>query len=181
MDINWDYQLKDDQRKNPVVYHEFVKLEDDILFPNEQQLKDVFALDTFGRTKRLKTWGRQKDKTGKTILKNDPHWIAVRNGTPLHYDVIYPRYSHHLKVRVDFGTFVRGLDKKELELKRGVFYVLDTHSPHQVFIKHNMDVWNIAVSIDSDTILPAQETIKRCLDYAKQNDFITGRAHENIF
>ncbi len=180
MDVKWDYQLKEHQKTNPVVAAVEMELGADIVFPNELQLRQVFGVQSFNKAKRLKTWGRTLDEAGKQILQNDPHWIAVRNGTPLHYDVIYPRYSHHLKVRVDYGTFVRGMDKQELELKRGVFYILDTHSPHQVFLKHKEDSWNVAVSIDSDFVLPVDETIARCLEYAKTHDFITGEKHEDI-
>ena len=180
MDVKWSYQLKEHQKANPVVASVELALEPDVVLPNELQLRQVFGVESFGKAHRLKTWGRKIDNEGKQVLENDPHWIAVRNGTPLHYDVIYPRFSHHLKVRVDFGTFVRGMDKQELELKRGVFYILDTHSPHQVFLKHKIDAWNVAVSIDSDTVLPVEETIARCIDYARTHDFVTGKKHENI-
>ena len=99
MDVKWDVPLKAGQRSNPAVFHTMVDIPPEIHFPSDDDLKKAFQVDEFGKTKRLKTWGRKVEK-GKTILTNDPHWIAVRNGTPLHVDPRYPRYSHHLKIRL---------------------------------------------------------------------------------
>jgi len=173
-DVKWDAPLKDGQRSNPAVFHTMVDIPDEIKIPSDFDLMMAFQVEKFGKTKRLKTWGRSVDNEGKTILTDDPHWIAVRNGTPLHTDFKYPRYSHQLKVRVDPGTFVRGQDKVELELKRGVFYILDTHSPHQVFLKHKMDAWNVSISIDSHEMWDPQKAIETCLEWGKHADFVTG-------
>jgi len=162
-DLKWDYQLKEGQRSNPVVETQQLDLPKTIIYPNEQDLSKVFKTDGF----KLQTWGRSVDSNGNTIMTDDPHWIAVRKGTPLHYDPKYPRYSHHLKVRVDDGIFVRCLDKEELELKRGTYYVLDAHSPHQVFHKHKFGLWNIAVSIDSHEVIPSDKAIPALLKYAE--------------
>ena len=70
-------------------------------------------------------------------------------------------------MRVDDGIVVRGLDKRETVLERGVFYILDTHSPHQVFHKNKQAIWNVAVSIDSSVILEPDEVIPIALEYAK--------------
>ena len=167
MDIKWDTPLRDGQKDHPVVYSTFVDLPKDVFFPDNLSLKLIFKTDGY----KLQTWGRSKDSDGKTILTNDPHWIAVRKSTPLHFDPKYPRYSHHLKVRVDDGIYVRGKAKKELKLERGTFYILDAHSPHQVFQKKDTAVWNVAVSIDSHTILDAKETINKCIEYARTAPF----------
>lgn len=170
MDVNWDYKISGDQRKNPVVHAEKIQLPSDIKFVTEQQLLGIFKTNKFKpKIGRLKTWGRRKGDDGKVIYENDPHWIAVRNGTPLHMDPPYPRYSHHLKIRADEGMFVRGLDKVELKLERGTFYILDTHSPHQVFNKNKYDVWNVAVSIDSYDLVDPEIAKKICIDYALNN------------
>jgi len=174
MDVKWDAPLKEDQRTNPAVFWTKVEMPPAIITPNEQQLRKAFGVTEFSKAKRLKTWGRSTDADGKTILIDDPHWIAVRNGTPLHIDPKYPRYSHQLKIRVDFGTFVRGVDKEELELTRGIFYILDTHSPHQVFLKHKMDAWNVSISIDSHQMWEPQKAIDTCIEWGKRADFITG-------
>lgn len=166
-DLKWDYQLKEWQRSNPVVEHVHVNLTSKAIYPNENQLLKVFKRDGF----KLQTWGRSKDEKGNTKLINDPHWIAVRKGTPLHYDPKYPRYSHHLKIRVDDGIYVRGIDKKELKLERGTYYVLDAHSPHQVFHKNKFGVWNVAVSIDSHEVIPSSEAIPILQNYAESAFF----------
>ena len=111
MDIKWDTPLRDGQKDHPVVYSELVDLPKDVFFPDDLSLKLIFKTDGY----KLQTWGRSKDSDGKTILTNDPHWIAVRKSTPLHFDPKYPRYSHHLKIRVDDGIYVRGKAKKELK------------------------------------------------------------------
>ena len=173
MDVGWNYEIKDDQRTNPVVFAQQVNLPDDIIFPTEDMLKKVFKTEKFKeRAGRLKTWGRLKGSDGKIAYKDSPHWIAVRNGTPLHLDPPYPRYSHHLKIRVDDGMFVRGLDKIEMQLHTGTFYILDTHSPHQVFSKNQFDSWNVAISIDSDNEWAPDKAIQACLNYAANNDFV---------
>jgi hypothetical protein len=176
MDIDWNYQLQDHQRDNPVVYSTKVKMNDQIAIPTNEQLCQVFGVESFRPGgKRLKTWGRKVDDNGKTILENNPHLIAVKHGTPLHFDPKYPRYSHHLKIRVDPGVFVRGMNKKELALTRGVFYILDARSPHQVIHKHpDNDQWNVSLSIDSSEILHPAKTIMRLLMYGKAVDFVTG-------
>lgn len=172
-DVKWDAPLKEGQRSNPAVFHTKITMPDEIIIPDEFDLMKVFQVEKFGKGKRLKTWGR-KEENGKTVLTDDPHWIAVRNGTPLHTDPKYPRYSHQLKIRVDPGTFVRGQDREELELTRGVFYILDTHSPHQVFLKHKYDAWNISISIDSHEMWEPNEAINTCLEWGKRADFVTG-------
>ena len=161
--LPWSYKIKHGQSTNPVIFCCKTKLDKSVPFPNEIELKKVFKADGY----KLQTWGRAITEKGKVKLENDPHWIAVRKGTPLHYDPAYPRYSHHLKVRVDDGIGVRGLDKRETVLERGVFYILDTHSPHQVFHKNKQAIWNVAVSIDSSVILEPDEVIPIALEYAK--------------
>ena len=172
-DVSWNYKLEGDQTANPVVFATQVDLPKRFIFPTEQMLLKAFKTDAFKpKTGRLKTWGRSKGLDGKVQYEDDPHWIAVRNGTPLHTDPPYPRYSHHLKVRVDEGIFVRGLDKVELKLTTGTFYILDTHSPHQVFNKSPIDGWNVAVSIDSYRKWDPDEAIEACVDFATNNPFV---------
>ena len=161
MNLRWDYELKDTQRSNPVVYNTNVVLPTIIPIPSDKDLSLIFKTNYH----HLQTWGRAIDKQGKTILINNAHWIGVKGQTPLHYDPKYPRYSHHLKIRVDEGISVRGLSKEELILKRGVFYILDTHSPHQVLSK-NKNAYNIAVSIDSHEVINPQKAITKCADFA---------------
>jgi len=161
MDLKWDYILKPEQRDNPVVFSKYINLSKNILIPTDEQLSKIFITKNY----ILQTWCRAKDRNGKTILTNSPHWIAVRGHTALHIDPRYPRYSHHLKIRVDKNISVRGLNKKELKLERGTFYILDTHSPHQVLAENKIS-YNVAVSIDSNDILPINQTISKCIDFA---------------
>lgn len=179
MDVPWTYTLKPHQRSNPVVHYEFIDIPLSIKKPSESDMLKVWGLQKFGKGKYLKTWGRSKNADGSEILVDDPHFIAVRNGTPLHYDPKYPRYSYQLKLRVDGGTFVRGMDRKELELKRGIFYVLDSHSPHQVFLKYpNPSAWNISASIDSYDLINFRQTRERLLSFASTANILTGMIDE---
>ena len=59
------------------------------------------------------------------------------------------------------------MDLVELELKRGTFYILDTHSPHQVFHKDKRAVWNVAVSVDCSEVLTADEVLPLAIAYAR--------------
>ena len=166
-DVNWNYELKDGQSENPVVMSTLVDLPKGFFYPKDEDLfGSIFKTDGT----RLRTWGRKKGKDGKVMWQNSPHWIGTRRGTPLHTDELYPRYTHQLKVRVDDGIYCRGLNKNlELKLERGLFYILDTHSPHQVFRKNDDALWNISVSIDSYDILDAKDTICRCINFAFNN------------
>lgn len=162
MNVPWTYELKEGEKTNPAMYFEILELPEGFIYPTDEMLEQIMP----GKNHRLQTWGR---KPGEKV--NDPHWIAVRGQTPLHRDPAYPRYSHHLKIRVDEGVAARGLDKQELELKRGLFYILDTHSPHQVTSK-NKQAYNVAISIDSHEPIDPQKAINMCLEFGKNTDFL---------
>ena len=68
--------------------------------------------------------------------------------------------------------FVRGLNKVELMLETGTFYILDTHSPHQVFNKNIYDGWNVAISMDSDNIWDYKKAINKLTEFGLNNEFI---------
>ena len=164
MDVKWDAPLRKGQRLCPVMLSRHVVLPACVITPTDEQLEHVFKTHGY----KLQTWGRTPNK-----LRDDPHWIALSQGTPLHFDPKYPRYSHHLKVRVDSGVFVRGVNLQELHLTRGTFYVLDAHSPHQVLTQpKGARAWNVAVSIDADEVLDPKDTIKRCMQYAMEAPFL---------
>lgn len=164
MDVAWSDALKPGQVTNPAIYTELVDLPDDLFVPTAAHLAKRFP--TKGH--KLQTWERAQ-RDGKTVLINDPHWLAVRGSTPLHTDPKYPRYSHQLKIRVDAGVVVRGIDKAETALVRGLYYVLDTHSPHQVYCKQASDAWNITISIDHKIQLKPQPTIQRLIKWGLMN------------
>ena len=167
MDWKKDAPLREGMVKNPVVYHEYLDFSDEF-YPEEEELYKVFTRPTIN----LMTWGRTKGK-----LEDDPHWIGMqfqkRRIQPLHIDPKYPRFSHHLKFRVDSGLYVKGISNEPLEMKRGLFYILDTHSPHQVYTANLKAVWNIAVSVDFHEPQKPKDCIKKCLQYAREKKFVT--------
>lgn len=163
MDWKWDRELRPGMAVNPVVFAKKVELPANFIFPKDAELAEIF---TTGKP-QLKTWGR-----GATLI-NDPHWIGVRGGTPLHIDPRYPRYTHQLKVRVDPGIFCRGIDLTEQKLERGLFYILDAHSPHQILSKNDKLAYNISISIDSKEVLDADECIRRCIEYGLTEPLIS--------
>ena len=57
-------------------------------------------------------------------------------------------------------------------MKRGLFYILDTHSPHQVYTANMRATWNIAVSIDFHKPHDPKEAIEKCLNYSREKDFV---------
>lgn len=140
-----------------------VGLPDDLFRPTEDELRTVFPT----RAQSLKTWGRTPG-----VKVNDPHWIGVHRQTPLHTDPAYPRYTHHLMLYVDDFS-LRGMDKVECELWRGLYYLLDTHSPHQVYARKPEATWYVAVSIDSKEPLESHRTIERLIAYAQSAPFLT--------
>lgn len=170
--LPWDHKLKGDQKDDPVVYAEMLDLSDfDLPSPTDEDLMQIFKTSGYS----LQTWARRKDAEGRTILTNDPHWIATRGSTPLHYDPRYPRYSHHLKLRVDPGVFLRGLGSTKLPLVRGLFYVLDAHSPHQIFCSEDSKAWNVAASIDSHDVLRAADCLPDLLHFTENEPFLPFR------
>jgi hemolysin activation/secretion protein len=92
----------------------------------------------------------------------------------MHIDTGFPRYSHQLKVKVDPDTFVRGVSGQSLRLRRGLFYILDTHSPHEVFHTAKDSMWNVTASIDHKVPLDPESTLKRLLEYARTTSIMKG-------
>lgn len=174
MDWKADRPLASWQHSNPVMHEERVDL--DALGVPEPTAHDLDRIFVALQGKKLQTWNRSVDEAGHTILRNDPHWLGVRRGTPMHTDPKYPRYSHQLKVRVDQNIFVRGLDGTEMQLVRGTFYILDTHSPHQVFHKDAEGAWNVTASIDHDHILNPETALARLIEYARTTPITAGVA-----
>lgn len=164
MNVPWSYELKGDESDNPIIYSEFVELPDDFIYPTDEMIKQILTKDNH----QLQTWGRTKG-----VKVDDPHWIAVRGSTPIHKDPAYPRYTHQLKIRVDDGIYSRGLSKEGLLLKRGIYYILDTHSPHQI-ISENKNGYNVSISIDHDEpIQDTEEVIARLMEYGRTHNFTT--------
>lgn len=120
-----DYELPDDETPFPILW---------ITGPIEFELPDTsvpILEEVFGggNSRKLKSWGHGGDVPGL-------HWLATRNGTALHRDTTFTRFTHHLILRND-GFRIRGLvddDGALPMLVPGMMYCIDTHSPHQVVI-----------------------------------------------
>ena len=166
-------EFKENMSINPVVDHKFLELPDKFCNPSNDELNAVM------KNRNIKTWGRAKGH----FQGLDPHWICLafhkRRDAPLHTDFNYPRYSHHFKIRVDDGIecgglpedypqFPQGEKRKTLKMKRGLWYILDTHSPHQVYTTNDTAIWNLAISIDSHEPLEMQKCLDMCFDYARK-------------
>ena len=157
-------RAKPGQLTNPVIEHALVPLPADVLTPSVEDLRQVFP----GAKQSLKTWGR----TPGVLNGVEPHWIGVHKQTPLHVDPMYPRYTHHLLLRVD-DFALRGVDKVGCPLIRGSYVVVDTHSPHQLFARTKSAVWYLAVSMDSPVKLPRTEVLPALIRYAKTAPLLT--------
>ena len=172
MNHPWDKPLTGDQTDYPIVHAQTVELPEDAKFPTHALLSEVFP----GAAHSLKTWGRQGGASvhkpgSRTGLDNDPHWIGVRKQTPLHTDPTYPRYSHHLVLRSDEFS-LRGMSLEQLPVRRGLYYVLDGHSPHQLMAETPESLWYIAVSMDSPTVLDPTVTLPVLTEYARTADLL---------
>jgi hypothetical protein len=162
MNVSWDIELRADQLANPIVTCRDLGTMEDVGIPQTSVLESIFP----GTGHQLKTWGRTPG-----ILEMDPHWIGVRKATPLHTDPSYPRYSHQIILRAD-GLFLRGHNKIETPIHRGVFFVLDSHSPHQLCVKKRLPgmppPWYVAVSLDTyDAGVTPEISIPMLLKYAR--------------
>lgn len=106
-------------------------------------IRDAFGA---GRGKSLRTWGRDE------ASPDGPHWIGVRNGTTLHTDPRYPRYTHQWVIH-NGGWFVGGFDCRidGDPFVPGTLFSLDTHSPHVLMPDSRVGtgIYYLAISIDS--------------------------------
>lgn len=121
--MNWKpgTPLRADQTELPILWWEFRDLPEAL-----PDLSDEVFLRLFGggRNQRIKTWGHDA---------NGVHWLSTRNGTPMHTDPAYARYTHHLTMRNDaFRLHGLAAEVDYPVLVPGVMLCLDTHSPHQV-------------------------------------------------
>ena len=162
----WSKPLEVGMRPNPVMELKHVPLVD-IHTPTDTELKTLFSTSKSA----LKTWNRSPG-----VKCNDAHWIGVHRGTNLHYDPGYPRYTHHLLVRVDNGYYLRGLNLVETpKLRRGMCMLIDTHSPHQLKSAIRSDLWYVAASIDDDVPHSAAEMVPWLVRYCRENSILNGR------
>ncbi len=165
MNHAWSYNLAPTQRANPVVYQREVQLPENFIYPEIEVLEKIFS----GKGPLIKTWGHEVGQK-----EFDPHWIGTRGRKRLHSDPAYPRYSHHLKIRVDEGIYVWGLSREKLFLRRGLFYILDAHSPHEIGTgPANPDGFNIGIAIDASAPLEVLGVIARLVKFGQSNSFLS--------
>jgi len=143
------------QSKYPIVYHQYLDDTELINFDKNDLLNFLNAKGT-----QIKTWGREPKKK-----EFDPHFIATKGSTGLHTDPGYPRYTHQIKLFVDEGIYTKGIAEQKMNLKRGLFYILDTHSPHEVISEQNKFGLNVSLSIDSYSLIEPEDAIKILLMY----------------
>ena len=160
---SFDVPLKDFQISNPVVAITNIDLSDMYICPTNETMDNLFPV----KNQSLRTWGRAVGQH----KGNDPHWMRIKKGTPLHTDPLYQRYSHHLVLKAD-GYGLRGYDKVETQIGRGTVYVLDVHSPHQVTYHDENNLWYLSVSMDCDSIMDWQESIPILCEYALTAPFV---------
>lgn len=166
MRVPKDYKLPEWGHSNPILEIRNLGNLPEIRLTSSDRLAEIFP----GTGPQLKTWGRTDGK-----LEIDPHWIGVRKATPLHTDPRYPRFSHQIILRAD-GMFLRGWDMVETKIRRGTFFILDTHSPHQLCVNKRAAgmpaPWYVAVSLDtSRQDFPPEESIPLLMDYAAKAKF----------
>lgn len=159
------YQLKQNENANPILYNSIEDLELPII--DLQILKTIFPHNKH----QLKTWGN--------ISTSECHFIAVQKQTPLHTDKGFPKYTHHLILYVD-NFILRGLDKQELPIQRGTYFVLDGHSPHQLLAKQKDARYYLAVSYDSQKFEHKDFVISKMIEYLKTANILENLDEKNL-
>ena len=170
---DWKYgtPLRKGMVGDPVLHYEMVDL--DVLGvpePTDAEMEQIFVK----KASKVRTWNRRHTPQGVALKVNDPHWLAVKKGVQCHIDTGFPRYSHQLKVRVDPNTFITGNDEIQYPLVRGLYYILDAHSPHEVLATGADSFWNVTAAIDHNIQLNPDTTLKRLLEYVKTNHILEG-------
>ena len=165
MNLQWGDSLKDGELSNPVIWDREVEADPPLPYPSIGDLRRIWPKGTKGWS--LKTWNRTPG-----VRTLDPHWIGVYNGTTLHNDIGYPRYTHQLILRAD-NYCIRGRDHVRTKLARGHCISVDTHSPHQLWALDASALWYVAASIDAKTRLRLEEVLPDLIAFARTNPFLT--------
>ena len=117
-----------------------------------------------GRSRKLKSWGHDE---------HGVHWLVTRNGTELHTDPTYLRYTHHLVYRND-GFRIRGLsDDLHPPMVPGAMYCLDTHSPHEVVPDERLEgehLYKVQLAVDREDPLSPPGAYKLFRRWLYRND-----------
>lgn len=162
-DLKAGYVLKPGQLECPVVWRSsfpvtFTAVASDRFLA---MLLQVFGP---GRSKRLQTWDRAPEDP------DGPHWIGVRNGTPLHTDPRYPRYTHQLIV-LNQGWTLSGITRQvsKTPFKVGESFCCDTHSPHILLREPGPEkgFFYLAASIDAREVLPPAKVEARLAQFVE--------------
>lgn len=166
MNVNFDYQLKNEEVSNPILETNF--FEDSVL---NQSWSEALPLIFPHNKHQLKTWGNSKT--------SECHYIAVQKQTPLHRDPKFPKYTHHYVLYSD-NFVLRGLDKKETPIKQGLYFVLDGHSPHQLLAKDKEAKYYLAVSYDSNKIQNQYYVFANILSFLKKVSILNNLNNRNL-
>lgn len=160
------YVLSGDERRDPILWRGRKPIPSLLrMMTTDQELTKVFG-DLKTTTKRLGLWGHDADKV---------HFIAVRNGLPLHNDKGYARYSHQLMIRNN-GYGIQGIQpipeaQAEPPYGPGSFFCLDTWSPHRVPRDPRLEedgkrgTWYIALVYDTDEPLTMADAWPHLANY----------------
>lgn len=150
-----NYVLASHQRGNPILDVKFLTIPGVEIA--DEQLEMIFGKKRRG----LKTWnGKGKDL----------HWLACRNGIPLHTDPGFNRYAYQMVVRND-GWALGGLENEASEIPPGAVYILDTHSPHELVRSVTCEGrWFAAVGFDSQCEkLDLMDVGRQLLEFAEKH------------
>ena len=162
-----------------------VELPEGYLYPSDEQIEKAFNSLPFEHDcydakeeiwQTLRMWGESVRQSTETVLSDEPHWVATKNGIWMHTDDETPQFVHCLKIRVDDGQYAEGHLGCTLDLKRGTYYSFDCRKPHAVKIDKSKvtregDLWNVSIVIDSDVYIPPEIAIPRIIEYGMKADF----------
>lgn len=169
MNLPKNYVLKPGQLADPILWRGTLAPPEGGFVPKATAIKMLFAIFGAGKGSRLQTWARDPNDP------DGPHWIGVRQGTGLHTDPRYPRYTHQLVVYND-GWAVGGFKKIVTPdpWTVGTVFCLDTHSPHILLADPRLRVhgnawYYLAASMDSKVPLSQEQSVPRLLDFVARS------------
>jgi len=154
--VSPEYELQPEDRPNPVVWYRRTRLTGHAVDVSDEVMRAHFG---DGKGKKIKSFG------------HDPggvHFLLTRDGTIVHTDKAYTRFTHQLVLRND-GNRLRGLARYDggehtwhPPLVVGSMYCLDTHSPHQGLKDPRMNpgpppIYKAVIAVDRDAPLPPSD------------------------
>ena len=154
--VHPEYVLQPDDRPNPVVWYVRTQVLEHGVDVGDEVMRHHFGT---GRGKRIKSFGHDPEGV---------HFLLTRDGTIVHTDKAYTRFTHQLVLRND-GNRLRGLARLDgpehtwhPPLTVGSMYCLDTHSPHQGLKDPRLNpgpspIYKAVIAVDRDEWLPPPE------------------------